>query len=44
LGKRQEALRTIRKAAWIGGPSADEYKALEKTYSNELREHYRGPK
>jgi tetratricopeptide (TPR) repeat protein len=44
VGKPQEALRTIRKAVWIGGSSADEYKALEKTYSDELRNHYRGSK
>jgi len=41
-GKLQDALKTIRKAVWLGGPSVDQYKEREDAYSAALREQYRG--
>ena len=37
-GKLQDALKFMRKATYLGGPSYDEYKALEKAYSREILE------
>jgi hypothetical protein len=39
--KFQDALATMRKATSLGGDSYDEYKQLEKQYSDDLRAHYR---
>jgi tetratricopeptide (TPR) repeat protein len=43
-GELQEALKTMRRATQLGGPNYDEYKSLEKKYSRELVESYKGKK
>ncbi|MBU0756261.1 MAG: tetratricopeptide repeat protein [Planctomycetes bacterium] len=44
IGNPQEALKTIRKAVWLGGPSVETHRELEKRYSETLREHYKDSK